>query len=167
MLLHNRDMDLNEISVFIQVVKTGSFTHAARKLGMPNSTVSSKVSSLEKRLGTTLIQRTTRKLSITAAGQAYFKRCLQGLEEIETAETEVMAIQSEPQGTLRVTAPIELGHGALCSILSKYSAKYPKVRTELLLTDREVDLISESFDLAIRAGDLEDSSLKAKKIGSS
>lgn len=160
-------MDLNEIMVFIQVIKSGSFTQAARALGMPNSTVSSKVSSLETRLGTTLIQRTTRKLNITPAGEAYFKKCIHGLEEIEAAETELAATQGEPQGLLRITAPVELGNSVLPELISKFTVKYPKVILEFLLTDRRVDLIGESFDLAIRAGELKDSSLIAKKIGSS
>jgi DNA-binding transcriptional LysR family regulator len=159
-------MDLNEIAIFVKVVQTGSFTHTARQLGMPNSTVSHKVKSLEKRLGVTLIQRTTRKLNVTPAGQAYFKRCIQGLESIQAAEGELAAIQGEPSGLFRVTAPVELGSSILADLISTYTAKYPRVRVEAILTDRTVDLLSESVDLAIRAGDLEDSSLIAKKIGS-
>lgn len=134
-------------------------------LGMPNSTVSAKVSNLEKRLGVTLIQRTTRKLNITPAGQAYFKRCIQGLEEIKAAESEIAAVQGEPQGLLRITAPNELGSSILPGIVSQYIKKYPKARIEVLLTDRRVDLLSENVDLAIRAGELKDSSLIAKRIG--
>jgi DNA-binding transcriptional LysR family regulator len=159
-------MDLNEISVFIKVIQVGSFSRAAQQLGMPNSTVSSKVSSLEKRLGVTLIQRTTRKLSITPAGQAYFRRCIQGLEEIQAAEVEIASIQGEPQGLLRITAPVELGSTILPGLISGFANKYPKVRVEVVLTDRRVDLLSESMDLAIRAGELKDSSLIAKRIGS-
>ncbi len=93
-------VDLKMISVFIKVVQLGSFSLAARQLGMPNSTVSAKVSSLEKRLGTTLIQRTTRKLNINPAGQAYFEKCLLGLEEIKVAEQQLATFQAEPQGLL-------------------------------------------------------------------
>ena len=89
-------MDLNEISVFIKVVQAGSFSQAAKQLGLPNSTVSHKVSSLEKRLGTTLITRTTRRLSITPAGQAFFKKALQGLEVIKSGEDEIASLQEEP-----------------------------------------------------------------------
>lgn len=165
-LLYNAEMDLNEVAVFIKVVQTGSFTQAAKSLGMPNSTVSSKVSSLEKRLGLTLIQRTTRRLNVTPAGQAYFKRCIQGLEEIRAAEAEIAAAQGEPQGLLRITAPTEFGGTVLPELVSAYVNKYPKVRVEVLLTERRVDLLSESVDLAIRAGELKDSTLVAKKIGS-
>ena len=158
-------MDFNEVAIYIQVVQEGSFSQAARKLGMPNSTVSAKVSNLEKRLGVTLIQRTTRKLNITPAGVAYFKRCIQGMEEIKAAEAEIANAQGEPLGLLRLTAPSELGSSILPSIISQYSKKYPKARVELLLTDRRVNLLSENVDLAIRAGELKDSSLIAKRVG--
>lgn len=160
------NVDLNEVFVFIKVIQEGSFSQAAKKLGMPNSTVSAKVSSLEKRLGVTLIQRTTRKLSITEPGKAYFKRCMQGLEEIESAEGELANVQGEPQGLLRITGPVELGAAILPEIVAEFSNKYPKVRTEVILTDRRVDLLAESVDLAIRAGDLKDSTLIAKRLGS-
>jgi DNA-binding transcriptional LysR family regulator len=158
-------MDLNEVAVFIKVVQAGSFSRAAKLLGMPNSTVSSKVSSLEKRLGTTLIQRTTRKLNITPAGQSYFKRCIQGLEEIEAAEVEIASIQGEPQGLLRITAPNELGSSVLPNLISDFVSRFPKVRVEILLTERRIDLLAEGVDLAIRAGELKDSTLIAKKVG--
>lgn len=158
-------MDLNEISVFLKVIQCGSFSSAAKQLAMPVSTVSHKVSSLEKRLGVTLIQRTTRKLSITPLGQAYFKRCMEGLATIESAEDEVAAIQGEPNGLLRVTAPMELSL-TIAQLIADYTARFPKVSVELLLTDRRVDLLSENVDLAIRAGELKDSTLIAKKLGS-
>jgi DNA-binding transcriptional LysR family regulator len=159
-------MDLNEIAIFIRVVQTGSFTQAAQQLQMPKSTVSSKISALEKRLGVTLIQRTTRKLNVTSAGQAYFKRCVRGLEEIKGGEQELASIQGEPQGLLRVTAPADLGASVLPELVGAFIRKYPKVSIELLLTDRMVDLLAESVDLAVRGGVLEDSSLIARKLGS-
>lgn len=158
-------MDFNEVAIFIKVVQEGSFSQAARKLGMPNSTVSAKVSSLERRLGVTLIQRTTRKLNVTPAGQAYFKRCMLGLEEIKAAESEIAETMGEPQGLLRITAPTELGSTILPVVVSEYTKKYPKARIEVILTDRRVDLLSENVDLAIRAGDLKDSTLIAKRVG--
>lgn len=158
-------MDLNEVAVFIKVIQLGSFSKAAIALEMPNSTVSSKVSMLEKRLGVTLIQRTTRKLNITPAGQEYFKRCLIGVAEIEAAENEILVAKGEPQGLLRITAPVELGSIILPNLISRYTKKYPKVSVEVLLADRFVDLLGEGVDLAIRAGELKDSSLIAKKLG--
>lgn len=159
-------MDLNEITVFLKVVQNGSFSAAAKKMGMPVSTVSHKVSSLENRLGLTLLQRTTRKLHVTPAGEAYFKKCVEGLAAIESAETELAASKGEPSGLLRITAPVEMGSSVLPPLVSAYVAKYPKVRVETILTDRRVDLLAEGVDLAIRAGNLEDSSLIAKKLGS-
>ncbi len=153
------------MAIFIKVVQVGSFSQAAKQLGMPNSTVSSKVSSLEKRLGTTLITRTTRRLNITAAGSAYFKKCLQGLEEIKAGEDEIAASQGEPYGLLRITAPVELGSSILPQIISGFLNKYPKVSIEVISTDRRVELLTENVDLAIRAGDLKDSTLIGKKLG--
>ena len=158
-------MDLNEVLVFIKVVQAGSFTQAAKQMGMPNSTVSSKVSSLEKRLATTLITRTTRRLSVTPAGQAYFKKCLLGLEEIKSGENEIAASKGEPQGLLRLTAPVELGSSVLPQLILAYTTKYPKVSVEVILTDRRVELLAENIDLAIRAGELRDSTLIGKKLG--
>ncbi len=151
--------------VFVKVVQSGSFNQAAKLLGMPNSTVSAKVSSLEKRLGVVLLHRTTRKLHVTQAGQAFFEKCQSGIEELKSAEEEVTLSQREPQGTLRVTAPAILGSSLLPDVISQFLAKHPKMKVEFILADRVVDLISEGIDLAIRAGELHDSSLIAKKIG--
>ena len=159
-------MDLNEIAIFIKVVQVGSFSQAARALSLPNSTVSFKISMLEKRLGVTLIKRTTRKLNITEEGQAFYERCVRGLEEIQAAEEEVSAIKGEPYGLLKITAPLDIGNSVLPAIVSQYRKKFPKVSIELILTDRRVDLLGENIDLAIRAGVLKDSSLVAKRIGS-
>jgi DNA-binding transcriptional LysR family regulator len=158
-------MDMNEVSVFIKVAQLGSFSQAARQLEMPNSTVSSKVSSLEKRLGVTLIQRTTRKLNLTEAGREYFRRCLTGLMEIQAADSEIASLQSEPSGILRVTAPVELGAVLLPNLINEYTNQFPKVQVELILNDRRVELLAEGVDLAIRAGVMKDSTLIAKKIG--
>lgn len=158
-------MDLNQIAVFIKVVQLGSFSQAARELGMPNSTVSAKVSFLEKRLGVTLLQRTTRKLNITPAGKTYFEKCLLGLEELKSAEMELASLQSEPQGLLRITAPVELGGALLPNVIADFTQKFPKVRAEIILSDRRVELLAENVDVALRAGVLKDSTLIAKKVG--
>lgn len=160
-----QQVDLNEVSIFIKVVQTNSFTRAAQQLGMPISTVSSRVSSLEKRLGVTLLQRTTRQLKLTQAGQIYFEKCLKGVEEIYKAESDVVSNQFEPQGDLKITAPTFIGHSLLPKVISAFMKKYPKINLEIILTDKSMDLIAEGIDIAIRAGDLKDSSLIAKKIG--
>jgi DNA-binding transcriptional LysR family regulator len=158
-------MDLNEVAIFIKVVQTGSFSETAKQMKMPKSTVSFKVSNLERTLGTTLIQRTTRKLNITAEGEAFYKRALGGIEEIYSAEAELSSLKGEPQGLLRITAPLDLGNSVLPQIIADYAKKYPKVTVDVLMTDRYVDMLGEKVDLAIRAGNLKDSTLLAKKLG--
>jgi len=155
---------LDDVSVFVKVVQAGSFSQAARQLAMPNTTVSAKVAALEKRLGVTLIQRTTRKLNITEAGEAYFRRCVVALEELQAAETEVTSSQAAPQGILRVTAPVDAGHTLLPSIVRTYLKNYPTMEVDLVITNRVVDLVAESVDIAMRAGELEDSTMVGKKF---
>ena len=155
---------LDGIDVFVKVVQAGSFSAAARLMGMPVTTVSGKVASLEKRLGITLIQRTTRKLNVTQAGDAYFKHCVRALEAMSAGEKEISTTRSEPEGLLRITAPPDLGHTLLPAIIRNYLKTYPKTQIELLLTDRFLDLVGEGVDLAIRVGPLKDSSLIARKF---
>jgi DNA-binding transcriptional LysR family regulator len=157
-------MDLDDIAVFVKVVQAGSFSQAARLLGMPNTTVSAKVARLEKRLGVTLIQRTTRKLHITPAGRAYFERCVRGLSEIETAEAEITLATAEPRGALRLTATAEVAHSVLPPVVTRYARAYPRMSVELIVTNRIVDLIAEGIDLALRAAELKDSTLVARRF---
>lgn len=156
-------MDLNEVMVFVEVVRAGSFTAAGLALEMPKSSVSRKVAQLEDRLGVQLLHRTTRSLRLSDVGEAYYARCLRVVAEAEAAEQLVGDLQAVPCGRLRITAPPALS--ALGSIVAEYLAKYPGVRVELVCTDRVVDLLAEGFDLAIRAGRLEDSALIARKLG--
>src|ERR1043166_1016329 len=156
-------MDLNEITVFTRVVQAGSFTAAARQLGMPKSTVSRKVADLEARLDARLLQRTTRKLSLTDAGRTYFDYAARIVSEIEDAERAVSSLQQTPRGLLRVTAPVSASF--LASAISGFMKKYPDVQLELLNTARVVDLVEERFDVGIRMGALADSSIIAKSIG--
>jgi DNA-binding transcriptional LysR family regulator len=156
-------MDLNEIIVFARVVQTGSFTTAAAALGMPKSTVSRKVSELEERLKARLLQRTTRKLSLTDAGRTYYDYCARIVSEVEDAERAVSSLQEIPRGVLRVTAPINIAFFG--PIVSDYLKRYPEVRLELFCTARSVDLVDERFDLGIRAGVLADSTLIARSLG--
>jgi len=157
-------MELDGIAIFVKVVQAGSFTGAARLLGIPNTTVSAKVARLEKRLGVTLIHRTTRRLSITPAGRAYFERCVRGLEEIETAEAEVSLSAAEPRGLLRVTAPGDVAMGMLPPIVSQFLKRYPRTRVEVMVANRVVDLVAEGVHLAIRAAALRDSTLVARRF---
>ena len=157
-------MDLNEILVFARVVRAGGFTAAAKELGMPKSTVSRKVTELEERLKARLLQRTTRKLSLTDAGRTYYDYAARIATELEAAERAVSSLQAKPQGLLRVTAPVNVAF--LSPIISDYLKRYPDVRLDLFCTARSVDLVEERFDLAIRAGALADSTLIAKSLGS-
>jgi DNA-binding transcriptional LysR family regulator len=155
---------LDDVSVFVKVVQAGSFTQAARQLSMPNTTVSAKVASLEKRLGVTLIRRTTRKLNVTEAGEVYFRRCVLALEELQSAEMEVTSKQTAPQGILRITAPVDAGHTILPVMVRAFLRAYPAMKVDLLITNRVVDLVAEDVDIAMRAGELEDSTLIGKKF---
>ena len=156
-------MELDGIAVFVKVVQAGSFSGAARLLGIPNTTVSAKVARLEKRLGVTLIHRTTRKLSVTSAGRAYFERCMRGLEEIEAAEAEVSLSATEPRGLLRVTAPGDVAMGMLPPVVSRFLKRYPRTRVEIVVANRVIDLVAEGVHLAIRAAALRDSTLVARR----
>ncbi len=157
-------MDLDAIAVFVKVVEVGSFSGAARLLKMPKTTVSAKVAGLEKRLGVTLIQRTTRKLHITEAGEQYFHHCAQAVREIELGEAALLANKNKPTGLLRVTAPLDFGHAMLPGITRAYLEAYPGTSVEMILSNRLVDLVGEGVDLAIRAGSLQGSSLIAKRF---
>src|SRR5689334_18636195 len=157
-------MDLDGIEVFVKVVEAGSFNQAAKLLGMPNSTVSAKVSALEKRLGVTLLQRTTRKLRATQAGEIYFQQCLRALEQLQAAENELTRGQQEPRGLLKLTAPTDIGHSLLAILVHAFLQKHPKMEVELIITNRVLDLVAEGIDVAIRAGDLPDSRLIAKRF---
>jgi DNA-binding transcriptional LysR family regulator len=155
---------LDGIEVFVKVVQAESFSQAAKILGMPNSTVSAKLSQLERRLGVTLLQRTTRKLSLTQAGETYFRQCVQALDALQAAESELGNSQKEPKGLLRLTAPVEIGHSVLPSVIRSYLDKHPQMEIDLVVTNRVLDLITERIDLAIRAGSLKDSGLIARRF---
>lgn len=157
-------MDLDGIAVFVKVVQVGSFSQAAKLLNMPNSTVSAKVAALEKRLGVTLLQRTTRRLHLTEAGEGYFRRCMTALEELQTAENELAIERGETKGVLRVTAPVELGRSALPPVLDVLMKRHPAIKIDLIITNRLVDLVAENIDVAVRAGPLKDSGLIAKRF---
>jgi DNA-binding transcriptional LysR family regulator len=156
-------MDLNELVVFAKVVQAGSFSAAAKGLAMPKSTVSRKVADLEERLDVRLLQRTTRKLSLTDAGRLLYDHSSRIASEVETAERAVTSLHETPRGLLRVTAGVNASY--LGPIVRDYLKRYPEVRLELYCTGRQVDLVEERFDLGIRAGRLPDSSLIAKSLG--
>ena len=156
-------MDLNELLVFTRVVQAGSFTAAARRLKMPKSSVSRKVSDLEERVGARLLHRTTRKLGLTDAGRIYFERAAPIVSDIEQVDQAVGELQAAPGGLLRVTAP--LSFALIGPMVASFLDRYPEVRVELVCSDRVVNLVEEGFDVAIRAGHLVDSTLIARRLG--
>ena len=158
-------MDLNETAVFVRVVQAGSFSAAARLLGLPTSTVSTRVARLEKRLGVTLLQRTTRRLKLTEAGGVYFEHPSVGLGHLGEAEAAVVDAAGDAKGLLRATAPADLGDDMLAGIVHRMRRAHPEVHVELVLVNRYVDLVAEGVDVAIRTGLLKDSSLVAKQVG--
>lgn len=159
--------DLNEIMVFARVAQMGSFSQAAKALCMPVSTVSRKVSDLEKRLGITLIQRTTRKLSLTRIGTEYYQTCSELLQGFDEAEVQATRAQAKPEGLLRVSVPVGLATGSFTDFVSTFMTKYPGIYLDLAITNQFVDLANDGVDVAIRFGPLQDSALIAKRLGTS
>ncbi len=155
-------MRVDEITVFVNVLEAGSFVGAARRLRMPTTTVSAKIAALERRLGFTLIRRTTRRLRATAEGQVYFDRCRAVLREFETVEEELRAASAGMGGRLRLTASVDIAQTLLPPVIAAFREAYPAIGVELVVTDSIVDLVAEGIDLAVRVGPLRDSSLIAR-----
>jgi DNA-binding transcriptional LysR family regulator len=158
-------MDLNHIVSFLRVVEAGSFTKAAKALGVPTSTVSRQVAQLEADLGARLLQRTSRHVQLTDAGAAYHERVSPALEALANASCEIHDLQEDPSGLVRLTAPPDLSVDYLAAPLAQFSREHPRIQVELVLTGRTVDLVAEGFDLALRAGEIRDGSLIARKLG--
>jgi DNA-binding transcriptional LysR family regulator len=160
-------MDLNRVAVFVRVVEEQGFTAAAKALGLPKSSVSRGVGLLEAELGVRLLQRSTRRVSLTEAGGAFYERASRGLAGVEEAAAAVADMQGALRGPIRMTAPVDAGERLLAMPLARFVRRHPKVHVELVLTGRVVDLVEEGFDLALRAGLLRDGSLGARKLGES
>jgi DNA-binding transcriptional LysR family regulator len=155
---------LTEMEAFATVVDQGGFTDAAKKMGISKSAVSKHVSSLETRLGARLLNRTTRRVSPTEIGLAYYDRARRVLNDAGEADALVTAMQSAPSGLLRVSVATDFGVNHLSPILGSFLHSYPDITVNMVLNNRYVELISEGFDMAIRVGELEDSSLRARKL---
>lgn len=158
-------MDLNRVAAFARVVHDGSFTAAAKALGVPKSSVSRSVAQLEQDLGARLLHRTTRKLHLTEAGSAFYERVARALSDIDEATSVASDTQAQPRGLVRVTAPLDIGVWALAGIVARFVKKQSTIRVEVSLSSRHVDLASEGFDLAVRAGPVRDQSLVARRVG--
>jgi DNA-binding transcriptional LysR family regulator len=153
------------MAVFAQVVQRGGFSPAARALGVSKATISKQIARLEERLGARLLNRTTRKLSLTDAGRGYFDACNRILQEVEDAERAVAQLQLQPRGNLRLSCPVSFGQRFLAAAVADFMAEHEGVSVEMVLADRFVDIVEERFDLAIRIAALPDSSLIARKLG--
>src|ERR1700751_3547797 len=138
--------DLNDMYFFAEVVDQGGFAAAGRSLGIPKSKLSRRVAELEQRLGVRLLQRTTRKLSLTEAGELFHRHAVAMREEAEAAEEAVAMVQSEPRGTIHVTCPITLAQTTIAPLLPRFLREHPLVRVEMQLTNRVVDLVKEGID---------------------
>jgi DNA-binding transcriptional LysR family regulator len=154
----------DDMRVFTQVVEVGSFSGAARRLGVAKSVVSRRVTSLEGRLQASLFNRTTRRLSVTEIGQAYYDRARRILDDVAEAEDAARSLHGELVGRLRLAAPMSFAHDHLSPAIAGFLADHPRLEIELDLNDRHVDLVNEGFDLAVRIGDLQDSSLIARLL---
>lgn len=157
--------DFNEMAIFAVVVGTGSFTRAAEKLKLPKSTISRKISQLEKRVGVRLINRTTRNLKATEVGKLYYEHCVRMVEQAEEADRVVSNMQSEPSGLLRISTPLSFGTPFLMKNIKSFLEKYPKVDIEVVSDNKVVDMLEDEIDIAMRVGPLTDSSLVTRNLG--
>ena len=155
---------VHEMSIFARIVGAGSLSSAARELGLSPAVVSRRLAALETRLGVRLVNRTTRTLHLTDEGASYYESCVRILSEIDEADAAAASRHVEPQGVLKVAVPASFGHQHIAPLVPRFAARYPKIDLALSLSDRNVNLVAEGFDLAIRIAELEDSSLAARKL---
>lgn len=160
-------MNLRRLSVFVKVVEEGSFVGAAQRLGVPRSAISQSITALEAELGARLLHRSTRAVSVTEAGDTLYQRAAQALRTLEAASLEVSDHQGPLRGTIRMTAPVEVGSRLLEPILSRFLIDNPGVKLDLTLTSQVLDLNENAIDLAVRGGPVRDQSLIARPLGAS
>ncbi len=152
------------MAAYVRVVEAHGFTAAAERLGWSKSVISRRIAELEERLGVRLLNRSTRRLSLTEAGRAYYERCVRILADIEESEAAVASLHAEPRGRLRVSAPMTFGMLHLAPAVAEFLRRCPQLEIDLALNDRFVDVIDEGFDLALRIGTLADSALVARRL---
>ncbi len=145
-----RRCDLNDLFYFAMVVEHGGFSQAGRALAMPKSKLSRRIALLEERLGVRLIQRSTRRFSVTEVGQDYYRHCKAMLVEAEAAEEAIAMSRAEPRGTIRLACPIAILHARIGTMLADFLALHPQVTVQLDATNRRVDVVGEGVDVAIR-----------------
>jgi len=155
---------LESMALFARVVEAGGFSAAARELGLSKASVSKRVARLEDRLGVRLLNRTTRRLSLSEAGEAFYAGCRRMMSEAEAAEQAVTYLASAPRGTLRVNAPMSFGQLHLAPAMTAFLRRYPELAVDLVLDDREINLVQDGFDVGVRIKALRDSSLIARRL---
>jgi DNA-binding transcriptional LysR family regulator len=160
-----RDINLNRLAVFVALVRAGSFTAAAEQLGMTKAMVSQHLARLEKEVGMTLLLRTTRRMSLTTAGQRFHDDCVRIVAEAEAAITRLGECRDTPAGPLRIAAAGDHGPAIVAPLVAEYAALHPGITPELVVGDAIVDLVAERFDVAIRVGWLRDSDLRSTRLG--
>jgi DNA-binding transcriptional LysR family regulator len=143
---------LNDMALFVEVVKARGFRNAAEVVGIPNSTVSRRISALEKAIGLRLLHRTTRKIELTEAGQIYFERCKRIVDEAKLAHEQLGELLAQPSGVLRASLPVDFANIYLAPLIAEFARQYPGISFDFDLTPRLVDLVAEPFDVAIRMG---------------
>ncbi|QNA96784.1 LysR family transcriptional regulator [Stenotrophomonas maltophilia] len=156
---------IDRFRIFTRVVECASFTRAADQLGLPRSTVSAAIAELEQRLGTRLLQRSTRRVSTTHDGDVFHARCLRLIAEVEDAESLFLQVDAQPSGLLKIDVPSRIGRRIIAPALPGFFAQYPQVEVDLGMTDRAVNLIEDGCDAVLRVGQLGDSSLVARTLG--
>lgn len=159
-------MELNDMVLFVEVAKALSFRRASEATGVPNSTLSRRISILEKVIGLRLLHRTTRKIELTEAGQIYFERCKRIVDEAKLAHEQLGEMLAQPSGVLRASLPVDFAVTYLAPLITEFAALYPGITFDFDLTPRRVDLVSEPFDVAIRMGESENSQLIARPLAS-
>lgn len=156
--------DLNDIAMFVQVVRHGSFAEAGRRLGLPPNTLSRRIQQLEAQLGTRLMQRSTRKLTLTSAGQAFHERCAGAVDGLVEAGQALMTGSQQPSGLVRVAAPADFLDFFPMEWVAEFLARHPLVRLDFVLSDAKADLIAEQIDVAFRGGSLPDSGYVGRQL---
>jgi DNA-binding transcriptional LysR family regulator len=157
---------LNDMALFVEVVKARGFRSAADAMGMPSSTLSRRIGELEKSIGLRLLHRTTRKIELTEAGQIYFARCKRIVDEARLAHAQLGEMLAQPSGVLRASLPVDFALTYLAPLIAEFAGLYPSISFNFDLSPRRVDLVSEPFDVAIRMGELENSQLIARPLAS-
>ncbi|WP_020191364.1 LysR family transcriptional regulator [Pseudomonas putida] len=157
---------LNDMALFVEVVKAKGFRGASEATGVPNSTLSRRISTLEKAIGLRLLHRTTRKVEVTEAGQLYFERCKRIVDEARLAHEQLGEMLAQPSGVLRASLPVDFAVTYLAPLITEFADLYPGITFDFDLTPRRVDLVSEPFDVAIRMGEPENSQLIARLLAS-